>query len=473
MTLIQINCIMYNLKRNTHSWIYLLCGIQIMCAGVNAFSDPSKAGLYSNDTKEINANDFQHKNQFIAEKLQNIAKRILGNDGFYEISEHITNSDPRMWGPPDGKSILSGRIEDEVKIFLAKEYISAFPGTYAEFHALFDYGIIDTYRDDGMKPYWVKGDKFIEGILHNDRILYISLYFELFEYSDKQEFVQKAVTNTIGTGWRGSYDDAFAIYERQLLHNFNSHFEEYLNHLSNDQDATIALLRFFTYDSNNHMITNEDRYQHAIVPWGTGELCISNTKAMKLCTSAKLIDIPLIDDVLILLTCVNGADDHCATESQDNVIEWVRNNTGLINDAFEHGSNVAMDYISLFYLANRFAIDNNRLLPLLEAKLYINYPKLGMKWLASYPIDFEVAKKLGVRLFHSQHDDSYFNDESNRMGKTLISRYREYLSVGHLSGTGSFKEASNGTYTLDHPLFTNRQDVKELLRYWEEARNVD
>ena len=432
---------------------FLLSGLVIMIAAALPASGVGKAE---------NEKELQRHARESAPKLQRLARELLGEERFKELSKIDWGiTDVRKWEPPRGQKFLKGKIEGDRKIKAAREYISAFPDSYKSFHHFFGYGTADTY--------------WHEGPLRDESIVHTGLYFELFNHADEWEFIRKAVNITIGAGWRHSVDEIDAVYARQLIHHFNTHIDAYSKYLSHDSEATIALLRFFTMDGNSHMNTADERFHHAIVPWGVGELCLPSTRAMKLCKAVDLIDIPLFDDIVAVLECDDEVDGDCAHAAkggafQAKLARWAGSNLHLLDAAFESCSEDAMNYLLVFYMMKRYLADKFRILPLLEAKLYINHPKLSMRWLDFHLRDLRMAQQLGKELFSPRNrQERYFLDESRHMGRRLISRFKEYLTVGGLSGTGSFKEASANIYDLDRPLFTNRRKVKELLRHWEAA----
>ena len=155
--------------------------------------------------------------------------------------------------------------------------------------------------------------------------------------------------------------------------------------------------------------------------------------------------------------------------------EWAKNNFHLLSTAFKLDSKEAMNYLPIFYMMRRYLSDKFLALPLLEAKLYINHPKLSMRWLDIHRRDFFTAKNLGTDLLVcpaiKEHDDqaaAALAREARRLGIVLVARFREYLTVGENS-FWSHHVSSTYKYTVDNPLFTNRFDVKELLKHWEAA----
>ena len=252
-------------------------------------------------------------------------------------------------------------------------------------------------------------------------------------------------------------------------------------------------MRYFTLDQD--IDSGGNTFHHAWVNHGVGELCLSSISAMKLCTAADLIEIPLFDDLVAVLECGGRVDGDCAHAVEGGAFQarlskWAKDNARTLNAAFRQGSKEAKNYLPVFYMMNRYLADDLRELPLLEAKLYINHPKLSMmwldskryialldlndEWLAFQRQDFERAKGLGSKLLYNhacKQGRSYdaLAVESENLGKALTSRYREYLNVGkNLSSNNHFS-----IYEADAALFTNRRDVEELLKHWEAASSGD
>ena len=396
------------------------------------------------------------------------------------------------YGPPIDRSLLEGKLEGGRKIKAAQEYISAFPDSREDFHYLFESEPLSTYWTDGAGYHFAHSDvRRHDGPLYGNHILYIELFFDLFEYADERDFIRKAVNITVGAFFRThNREGSDAILDLQLWHHFSTHVDDYVEHLSHDREAVISLLRFFTMDQ--YLGSGDDRFHHAWVNYGANELCLTSVNAMKLCRAAGLIDIPLFDDIAAVLECGDRVDADCAHAARGGAFharlaDWANDNARKLNAAFRPGSGEAMNYLPVLYMMSRYLADDLRELPLLEAKLYINHPKLSMMWLASKQgsirkqgrvirldpnekQDFERAKGLGARLFFKPpcKPGGYreLATESWRLGRALISRYGEYLT----EGKNLFFQNKFSTYRVDGALFVNRYDVKELLKHWEEAQ---
>ena len=419
-----------------------------------------------------------------AQKLQRLAVRLLGKKKFREELEKNwwdeVTEERYHYGPPPERSLLGGRLRGSGDLKAAKEYIAAFPDSLESFHYLFNHGDLTTFSwVDGESPRLASHGINLDDPPLRNNILYIELFFDLFGYADKGSFIRRTANITIGAPFRShEYGSSLSTYDRQLWHHFNTHVDDYIKYLSHDylsheKESVIALLRFFTLDQT--IDPENDRFHHAWVNYGVGELCLSSVSAMKLCTAADLLEVPLIDDLVAALECGGRVDGDCAHADQGGTFqarlaEWSKDNARTLNAAFRQGSKEAKNYLPVFYMMYRYLADDLRELPLLEAKLYIHHPKLSMHWLNSNRGDFERAKGLGSKLLYSHacKQGKYRHAlamESKSLGKMLISRYKEYLSVGeNLVSNNQFS-----IYKVDAALFTNRNDVKELLKHWERA----
>ena len=451
--------------------LVLIVGMQVSTA--SATSRESVKAMAVEDEEKL-----RHRALETAEKLQRLAWELLGKEWLEEeMGKSHSVSDIQL----TDRNLLQGRLGKDGISKAASDYTSIFPDSYRSFYHVFGrYGTADTYWDDGSNPYWVEGQVEVDGPLYSYAInVYIELFFDLYEYSDKPDFIRRAANITIGAGWRGDDGEIGSIYERQLLHHFNTYFDDYLKHLSHDREAVTALLRFFTLDAHNHM-KGEEGFNHRVVSWGVGELCLSYILAMRLCAATDLIEVPLFDDIVAVLECGDRIDADCAHAAkggpfQAKLADWAKSNLHLVGPAFKPGSKEARNYLPVFYMARRYLSDEFPVLPLLEAKLYLNHPKLSMRWLDFHQRDFEKAKDLGKDLLSvpgcmGNHPQGRLGlaKEAKRLGKALATRYREYLSVGE-SSFWSHHVSSTYRYRVDQPLFTNRFDVKKLLKHWEAA----
>ena len=457
-----------HLLKTRRSIAFLLCGFVSMIIAAASVSDTSQRNTPPWFMKSPDAVK-------VAEKLQRLALELLGEK---RLKEELERDFDILEPPPANRGLLEGKLREGSKVKAAREYLSAFPDTRESFHRMFGYGSVETCEFDGGDFRYTDGDVAYEGALYWDSHFYIDLYFELFNYADKQDFIRRVADFTIGACWRGN-DGTEAIYEYHLWHHFTTHLDDYLKHLSHDKEAVIALLRFFTL--NEHMDTMDHSFHHAIVPWGVGELCLSYSRAMRLCAATGLIDVPLLDDIVAVLECDEGGDTDCVriaggSAFQTKLARWAKDNFRMLDAAFEPCSKNTMNYLPMFYMIKRYLADEFRVLPLLEAKLYINHPKLSMKWLDSHRRDFEMAKSLSDNLFFNpsckgrdNRPEVAFAREARRVSKTLTSRYKEYLTVGEVAANSNFNKISANAYTMDSALFANRYNAKELLKHWEEA----
>ena len=447
---------------------FLLSGLVIMTIAASPASGVGKAEREK---------ALQRNAQESAGKLQRLARELLGEDGFQQAlqGEYDDFDHP----PP----VLTRQLSGVDYIQAANEYILAFPRSQGGLKRVFGY-VRSQY--EGMVRVRDGGP----GFLSEHGRAYISLFFELFEYADRREFIRKAVGVTVDADW---YQDEHIddYYAWQLRRHFNKHFDDYLEHLAGDREAVLAFLRFPTLEWPQ-IDTSHDSLFHAMVDYGM-EPCLDDTRAMRLCTAAELVNIPLFDDIVALLECGESGKANCTDAAggsafQTKLTGWAKSNLHLIGPAFKPGSKDAINYLPVFYMMKRHLADKFRELlpprllrdtsprkvdiadklldlPFLEAELYINHPTLSMRWLDKHPQDMKRARRLGMELFCPPASGGYYHDEARRLRKALIGRFREYLTAGENMEGGTLFPI----YKVDGALFTNNKDVGVLLKHWERA----
>ena len=432
-----------------------------------------------------------------AEKLKSLARKLLGEERLEKelgkdwgetweetlaASEEIEKV--REWGmennPSPDRNPLKEKLEGDREIRIAREYVSTFPDS----HVIFDY-IFGFERG-----YWTEDGRRIEKkpaiSIDDGSDFYIRLFFGLYDYVDKREFIRKAVGVTVGVpglkllGVSG--ERSYTIYEALLSRHFQEHLGDYVAHLAHDKEATVALLRYIMIDDAHNEVgfgnvnTGHHDFQHLGVELNTGELCLSNSRTMRLCAAAGIIDIPLLDDIAAVLECDGREGSSCAHAAKGGTFQkklagWAKDGIHLLDPAFEPGNKDAVNHVPLFYMVKRYLADEYPEWPLLEAKLYIHHPKLGMRWLSAHSRDFEWAKSLGVNLFfdhdcNKRNKRSAYLAELRRLGDALIGRYREYVRVGE-NQFGLYEALP--TYKVHDPMFQNHHAAIVLLKHWEDA----
>ena len=426
-----------------------------------------------------------------AEKLKSLARKLLGEE---RLEKELGEDWAETWretseetfemkfdnSPPDPDP-LKGKLEGDREIGIAREYVSAFPDS----HVIFDYtfGFERGYRTESGKR--IKRKPAIP--VDDGSDFYIRLFFSLYDYVNKREFIRRAVGITVGlpaseklgqVGGERSYD----LYEALLSHHFQEHIDDYLAYLAHDRDATVALLRYIMIDDDHNQVgfgnvnAGHPDFQHLGVELNTDELCLSNSRTMRLCAAAGLIDVPLLGDIADVLECDGREGSSCAHVAKGGAFQkklagWAKDGIRLLDPAFEPGNEDAVNHVPLLYMVKRYLADEYPEWPLLEAKLYIHHPKLGMRWLSAHSQDFERAKSLGANLFFShgcvrEGRRSAYLGELRRLGDALIGRYREYVRVGE--NQFSLYEALP-TYKVHNPMFQNHHAAIVLLKHWEGA----
>lgn len=450
--------------RIVHQGLFLIILLQSM----NVFAvSPKISGLNELPTVQNTEGSISVKSAAV---LSSNGRYILGESMFEVL---LSSRDWRKFHPlhhiPFDQNLVLGEVEGE-RLQAIREYTNTFPESYEEYDDIFGYGA-------------PLGNGFLQEPTGEDYI-HIELYFDLFDYADKGKFISKVFGITNDAPSLNLDDSNIAYFQRELRQHFELHIDDYIVHAPRKKDAILSFLEFFILDNHfHHKQKSQDDipFHHLSVEFGIGEICLTDSFAMMLCTSVGLIDIPLFEDIVNLLECEKTQNGVCVQDNKETsaslsrLLTWGNSNLHLLDNAFNEGKDNTFNFVPMFYIIKRYHYEEFKELALLEAKLYINHPKLSMRWLALHRHDFNMARNLGDFLFPEVQCEGRWDGpenpyvaEARRLGGVLIARTREYLDIGRYVDW-SYPAFSTYAYSLQRPLFNNRNDVKELLKYWEES----
>ena len=113
------------------------------------------------------------------------------------------------------------------------------------------------------------------------------------------------------------------------------------------------------------------------------------------------------------------------------VTYWALHHLGAWNTPFSKPDNhaAAVPYLPVLYVVHRHMTDVVLDWQIIQAHLLINYPELGIAWLAAYERDFESALGLGRSLFFLPCEIDIDGEKSIELGHQVIESLQKYIAA--------------------------------------------
>ncbi|MBC6428068.1 MAG: hypothetical protein GDA55_02395 [Cellvibrionales bacterium] len=113
------------------------------------------------------------------------------------------------------------------------------------------------------------------------------------------------------------------------------------------------------------------------------------------------------------------------------VTRWALHHLDVWNTPFSKPNNhaAAVPYLPVLYVVRRHMTDVVLNWHIIEAHLLINYPELGIAWLAAYERDFELTLRLGRSLFFLPCEVAIDGKKSIALGHQVIESLQKYVNT--------------------------------------------